>query len=170
MRYTIFKNLVLMLRKSVSLHLRESIASNAKFRTSKGGKISMGQCCSVMENSLLSATGGNIILGNNCFINRNATIVSHSRIQIGSKTSIGPNVCIYDHDHDLYNQGKFICEDVEIGKNVWIGAGVIILKGSKIKDGAVIAAGTVVCGEVEANTLTLDKRNKIFKQLQDRSN
>ena len=165
MKYSILKNISLMLKKGVSLSLKQRISSNVRFKAVKGGKISLGLCCSIRENSSLSADGGSIIIGSNCFINRNATIAAHSKITIGKGTSMGPNVCIYDHDHDMHNPGSFICQDIEIGKNVWIGAGAIILKGSKIGDGAVIAAGTVVCGEIPEKTVVLDKRNKVYKNL-----
>ena len=166
MRYTFLKNLLLKLDKNISMPWRQKIESNVRFKTLNKGKIDLGIACSIRENTLLSANGGNIKLGNNCFINRNVIIASHKNITVGNKTTIGPNVCIYDHDHDMYNRGGFISDDVEIGEKVWIGAGAIILKGSKIKDGAVVAAGTVVCGEVEPNTIVLDKRSKVYKTIE----
>ena len=52
---------------------------------------------------------------------------------------------------------------VVVGKNVWIGAGVIILKGVTIGDNAVIAAGSIVTKDVEPNVMLLQKReNSIY--------
>ncbi len=67
---------------------------------------------------------------------------------------IGPNVLIFDHDHDFKNKDRknsYIHGDITIGNNVWIGGNVVILKNTKIGENAVIAAGTVVTGEVPAN-------------------
>lgn len=47
---------------------------------------------------------------------------------------------------------------LEIGNNVWIGAGCIILRGAKIEDNCVIAAGTVVKGLVPHDCMCYQKR------------
>ena len=47
---------------------------------------------------------------------------------------------------------------LEIGNNVWIGAGSIILRGAKIEDNCVIAAGTVVKGLVPHDCMCYQKR------------
>ena len=49
--------------------------------------------------------------------------------------------------------GKCNTDEVIIGNNVWIGARVTILKGVRIGDGAVIAAGTIVNKDVPARAL-----------------
>lgn len=56
-------------------------------------------------------------------------------------------------------------DDVVIGDNVWIGANSVILRGSRIGDNAVIAAGTIVKGTVESNTLVYDKRVKMERKI-----
>ena len=48
--------------------------------------------------------------------------------------------------------------EVIIGKNVWIGANTVILRNTRIGDNAVIAAGSIVKGEVPANSVFVDKR------------
>ena len=48
-----------------------------------------------------------------------------------------------------------------IGKNCWIGAGAIILPGVTIEDNSVIAAGSVIVKNVDANTLIINKRNRV---------
>jgi len=83
-------------------------------------------------------------------------IVAHERIEIGDGTTIGPNVCIYDHDHD--GDGGYKTKSVIIGKNVWIGAGCILLKGISIGDNAVIGAGTVLTHSVKCNETVYQKR------------
>ena len=47
---------------------------------------------------------------------------------------------------------------IRIGKNVWIGAGSMILKGACIEDGCIIAAGSVVKGRVEKGNVFVQKR------------
>ena len=43
--------------------------------------------------------GGKIVLGNGTFFNNNSLCISLGEINIGNNCAIGPNVCIYDHDH-----------------------------------------------------------------------
>ena len=48
---------------------------------------------------------------------------------------------------------------IHIGKNVWIGANAVILRGSNIGDGAVIGAGSIIKGEVPPHTVVYQRRD-----------
>lgn len=113
------------------------------------------------NNTELSANGGIVFLGNNCFVNKNCMIVAHEKIQIGNGVAIGPNTVIYDHDHD--GNGGFISKPVRIEDGVWIGAGAIILKGVNIGRNATVAAGTVVTKDVPANSICYSKRELLVR-------
>lgn len=120
--------------------------------------IEIGDRISVRNNCEIHADrGGRITIGNGVFINRNVSIVAMDSIVLGSGTTIGPNTCIYDHNHGT-NVG-FTTDPVIIGENVWIGANCVVLRGTKIGDGSIIAAGSVVSKDVPANTLLIQKRN-----------
>jgi len=102
-------------------------------------------------------------------INRNTIIVSREEIFIGKGTSIGPNVCIYDHDHRYNRNGiskkDFVTSPIYIGERCWIGANVIILKGATIGDNCVVGAGTVVRGEIPDCSMVYDKREMLIRQI-----
>lgn len=117
------------------------------------------------KNVLISAKDGGVLTCGNLYINRNSMIICRESISIGSGTTIGPNVVIYDHDHNMKENGKLKKEKVVIGKNVWIGAGAVILKGVTIGDGAVVAAGTVVSKDVPQNTLVRSQLSTVYKEL-----
>ena len=75
---------------------------------------------------------------------------------------LGPGVQVFDHDHDYRSEdieNNFVTKEIKIGNNVWIGANSIILKGSVIGDNCVIAAGTIVKGNIPADSLVYDKRD-----------
>lgn len=62
----------------------------------------------VRDNAMLS-------IGSGVFINRNSIIMARQNITIADGVTIGPNVCIYDHDHDLCNRGR-LSENSQIRK------------------------------------------------------
>lgn len=116
---------------------------------------------------LLSAKDGGVLnIGQNVYINCNSMIICRRSIEIGNGTTIGPNVMIYDHDHDMKLRGNFLTDPVIIGKNTWIGAGSIILKGVKIGDDCVIAAGSVVSKDVPAGHTLYCKHNVYWQKIE----
>lgn len=121
----------------------------------------------ILSETLLHVDGGNLQIGSNVFINRNCNIVSQKYIKIDDECTIGPNVCIYDHDHaSHFSKEKYIQSSISIGKKVWIGANVIILRGVSIGDNAVIGAGSVVTKDILANTINVGNPAKKLKNIE----
>lgn len=98
--------------------------------------------------------GFNIRLGRGVFLNFNCVILDVVEVSIGDGTQIGPGVQILAADHPrdpaLRAQGLEFGRPVRIGRNVWIGAGALILPGITIGDDAVIGAGSVVTRDIPA--------------------
>src|SRR5207237_9532627 len=98
--------------------------------------------------------GFNISLGAGVFLNFNCVILDVVEVTIGDKTQIGPGVQILaaDHPRDAATRaaGLEFGRPVRIGRNIWIGAGAIILPGVSVGDDAVIGAGSVVTRDVPA--------------------
>ena len=96
--------------------------------------------------------GYNISLGAGVFINFNCVILDVVSVTIGDMTLIGPGVQILTADHPrdpaARAQGGEFGRPVAIGRNVWIGAGALILPGVTIGDDALIGAGSVVTRDV----------------------
>lgn len=114
-----------------------------------------GVVLAVRENSSL-------IIGESVFINRNTIITARKYIRIEDCVTIGPNVCIYDHDHDMKQRGGYVSDNVVVRRNAWIGANVVILKGVTIGENAVIASGSIVTKDVPANQILIQKRNNQY--------
>lgn len=115
----------------------------------------------------LVCISGILSIGKQVNFNRNCIVACRQKISIGDNCSFGPNVCIYDHDHSFNTGGKvpnkFKCSDVIIEDGCWIGAGVIILRGTHIGKNSVIGAGTVVKGSIPSNSLvTSNRENNII--------
>ena len=82
--------------------------------------------------------GKNVHLGKNVYFNFNATMVDDTHIYIGDCTMLGPNVVIATAGHpilpELREKALQYNLPVHIGKNCWLGAGVIVLPGITIGD------------------------------------
>ncbi len=116
--------------------------------------------------SIFVAENATLILGSNSFINSRTIINCFNLIEIGNFTLISDDVRIQDSDnHIIYENGiqKDISKPIIIGNNVWIGKNSIILKGVKIGDGAIIAAGSVVVDDVPTKTLVAGNPARIKK-------
>ena len=79
-------------------------------------------------------------------------------IEIGENVLVGTGVTLLDSDfHEIAPlkrlEGTPKMGRVSIAKNVWIGERAMILKGSRIGENSVVAAGAVVCGEFPANVI-----------------
>lgn len=145
------------------------IKKNVDIRCEKDSEILIGDGLKVETNVKIHACGGRINLAGNNFVNNNCLIVAKNSIDIGKNTTIGPNVCIYDHDHapGRRSDRAFICNPVKIGEDVWIGAGAIILKGVTIGNHSIVAAGTIVTHNVPENTLVRNEISYKSKRLEE---
>ncbi len=98
--------------------------------------------------------GFNIHLGTGVFLNFNCTILDVAEVTIGDGTLIAPGVQILaaDHPRDAATRraGLELGRPVHIGRNVWIGAGALVLPGVCIGDDAIVGAGSVVTRSVAA--------------------
>lgn len=98
----------------------------------------------------------NFFVGDRVFIGSHAVMSADGvPVSIGDDTVIGPLFCLMAGDHafnvpgvSLRNSSRGRNEAVQIGRNVWIGARVTILKGVTIGDAAVVGAGAVVTRDV----------------------
>lgn len=109
--------------------------------------------------SSIECKGGNIEMGENIFLNKFCRIVSYKNIRIGNDCIFGPNVSIYDHNHNYTNKEKairnqgFKIDEVKIGNNVWVGANVVITAGAKIGNNVVIGANSVAKGTLDSDAV-----------------
>jgi acetyltransferase-like isoleucine patch superfamily enzyme len=97
-----------------------------------------------------------------------------TKIQIGDKTMIAPNVIIVDSDfhapwppeNRTHKMGYENDLSVTIGKNVWIGMNSTILRGVTIGDNSIIGAGAVVTMDIPAEVVAAGNPARVVKTLQ----
>lgn len=108
---------------------------------------------------LLSFQNGVIEIGKNVSFNYDCYLSSYrGKVIIGDNVLFGPFVVVVNDNHN-FKKGQLIrdqdleSKDIIIGNDVWIGARAVILAGTTIGDGAVIAAGAVVTKDVAPYTI-----------------
>lgn len=149
--------------------LIEMISPGTKISVLNKGHIEIGNKALIESGTLIKAnSGGKLKIHSNVYINRNCTIVSYNQITIGKNTSIGPNVCIYDHNHKISRNEieQYSTAPINIGENVWIGAAAIILKGVSIGNNSVIGAGTIVTKDIPENNIITMKQQILLREIE----
>lgn len=131
-----------------------------------------GENCYLQPPFYANWGGAHLHLGNNVYANFNLTAVDDGHIYIGDCTMIGPNVTIATAGHpilpSLREKAYQFNLDVHIGKNVWIGAGAIILPGVSIGDNSVIGAGAIVTKDIPSNVVAVGNPCRILREINDR--
>ncbi len=115
--------------------------------------------------------GRHIHLGKNVYFNFNVTIVDDTHVYIGDYTMLGPNVVIATAGHpilpELRQEGYQYNSPVHIGKNCWIGAGVIVVPGVTIGDNVVIGAGSIVTKDIPSNSLAVGNPCRVLREVNE---
>lgn len=111
--------------------------------------------------------GKNIHLGENVFINSGCKFQDQGGIFIGDGCLIGHNVVMATLNHfvDPERRQGMIPKSIRLERGAWIGSGAIILQGVTIGENAVVAAGSVVTKDVEANTVVGGNPAKLLKRI-----
>ena len=113
--------------------------------------------------------GYNISLGRNVFINYHCIFLDCAPIAIGDDVQIGPAVQLYTAQHPLdakvRRSGLESASPIRIGKDVWIGGGVVVLPGVTIGDRSIVGAGSVVVHHVPPDSLVVGNPARIVRTL-----
>ena len=115
--------------------------------------------------------GKNVHFGKNIYANFNLTLVDDTHIYVGDGTMFGPNVVIATAGHpilpQLREQAYQYNFPVHIGKNCWLGAGVIVVPGVTIGDNSVIGAGSIVTKDIPPNVIAVGNPCKVLREINE---
>jgi maltose O-acetyltransferase len=112
--------------------------------------------------------GSNIELGERVYFNFNCVVLDVCPVRIGSFTLFGPAVQIYTPMHPFdaeQRRGKEFGKPVEIGSDVWVGGGAIILPGVRIGSRAVIGAGSVVTRSIPDGVFAAGNPCRVIREI-----
>lgn len=135
-------------------------------KVSPKAEVELSQYLEIGDKSVVSsftkikASDGPLKIGSQVSISTGCFISSHyGGVEIGDHCLIGPNVSIvgnnYHYDQieiPLEEQGV-VSKGIEIGRNVWLGAGVCVLDGATIGDNTIITPNSVVSSNIPAGTI-----------------
>jgi acetyltransferase-like isoleucine patch superfamily enzyme len=135
-------------------------------------RIVIGAGCRIAGELLIFRHGGMIRLGDWCYIGEASRVWSASSVHIGNRVLISHNVNVHDCDsHALDAESRHLqfraiatsghpermegvnAKPIVIEDDVWIGFNSIVLKGSSIGARSVVAAGSIVTGNVPPDSL-----------------
>lgn len=131
----------------------------------------IGENCYIESPFYSNFGGGHCHWGNNVYANFNLTLVDDTHIYVGDNTMFGPNVIIATAGHpilpELREQAYQYNAPVHIGKNCWLGAGVIVLPGITIGDNVVIGAGSIVTKNLPPNVVAVGNPCRVLREIDE---
>lgn len=114
-----------------------------------------------------------LVIGDRCLVNVRCGIVAHESIEIGDDVWFGQGVYITDANHGMEISevpfGKQLGEHqpVVVGRGCWLGQGSVILPGARLGEQCVVAAGSVVRGEIPPRSVVAGVPGKVIRTLED---
>lgn len=132
----------------------------------------VGEGCYIEPPFRANWGGKHCHFGDRVYANFNLTCVDDTHIYVGDGTMMGPNVVLATAGHpilpELREKGYQYNMPVHIGKNCWLGAGVIVLPGVTVGDGSVIGAGSVVTKDVPAGVVAVGNPCRVLRPIGER--
>ena len=129
----------------------------------------VGENCFIESPYFANWGGHHVHLGSNVYANAGLKLVDDTHIYIGDCTMLGPNVVIATAGHpidpDLRAKGLQYNIPVHIGKNCWLGAGVIVMPGVTIGDNTVIGAGSIVTKDIPSGVVAVGNPCRVLRQV-----
>lgn len=136
------------------------------------GKISVGPGTILGEDCWLNNNGHDsaIRIGARCLLGRRNFLNAGASITINDYTLTGPDCMFLGSDHDwsdpmrpYITTGSTTRHDIRLGVNVWLGAGVKVMKGVSIGHGSVVGANSFVTGSIPPFALAYGVPAKVVK-------
>lgn len=151
---------------------RVRLGRGAQLILAAGGRIEVGRGVTARPDLTIS-TRGVVSLGDRVFLGRGVNIACYEQVKIGDDTRLAERVSIHDSDHVMEplsdragRRADALVAPVAIGARVWLGANVVVVRGVTIGDDVVVAAGSVVTGDLPAGVLAAGAPARVVRELQ----
>jgi acetyltransferase-like isoleucine patch superfamily enzyme len=132
-------------------------------------RLILGRWVHVGDENRLRCHEGTLRVGDKCVFGRDNTVNAYLDIEIGAKTIVADWVYVCDFDHvyeditrPIKDQG-LVKSPVRIGPDCWLGAKVTVLRATTIGHGSILAANSVVRGDVPPMSIVGGVPGKVLK-------
>ena len=129
----------------------------------------VGEGCYIESPYFANWGGHHVHIGKGVYANAGLKLVDDTHIYIGDHTMLGPNVVLATAGHpiepSLREKQLQYNLPVRIGRNCWLGAGVIVMPGVTIGDNSVIGAGSVVTRDIPANVVAVGNPCRVLRPI-----
>lgn len=118
----------------------------------RGGTLELGAFVNLRDFVHLKSES-TLVLGERVTVGRGAIVQAAVGVTIGDGTGLAERASVVDSDHLLDGSGGVVLDQpiradpIRIGRGVFAGANSVVLRGSRIGDGALLAAGAVLSGD-----------------------
>lgn len=136
-----------------------------------GDNVKIGAYSSLVVSGSLSNLGKEIRIGDNTSFSEHTFFGGAGGIKIGNDVISGQNVRFHSENHEFSDNTQLIRlqgvthKGIEVGNNVWIGAGATFLDGAKVGNNSVVAANSVVQKEFPDNVVVGGIPAKVIKNI-----
>lgn len=131
----------------------------------------IGEGCYIEPPLHSNWAGHHTHFGKGVYANFNLTLVDDTHIYVGDYTLFGPNVILATAGHpilpELREKAYQYNAPVHIGRNCWLGAGVIVMPGVTIGDNTVIGAGSIVTKDIPANVVAVGNPCRVLREISE---
>lgn len=145
----------------IELHPTAKVSPQADIEDSiRGSRLIVGAHSVIDSFVKVKPAGGagNLLIGEHTVINSGTVIYTGNGICIGDYVAIAANCTLAPVNHEYKKRDVLIRKQgfrpskggIVIEDDVWIGANSVLLDGAYLRTGCVIAAGSIVRGEIAA--------------------
>lgn len=143
--------------------------AETRLRLKQGAKWNSDGGCKISYQSTLELLNDAELRSGYFTMNSNSTIVAANKMTLGQDVMISRNVIVYDSDfHSILSEND-ICanknKEVVIGDHVWLAANTMVLKNSKIGNGTIISAGSIVRTTISSDSIYNCNSSEPIKKL-----
>jgi len=139
---------------AISVGKNVRIGTGCKFQFGEGSIFTIEDNATIRNNCMIIVhANSELVLKASSYIGSWSEIHARKKIRIGANSLVAQRCVLIDHNHKWNEESgvqrkEFLAKEIEIGDNVWICAGVIVVAGAQIEDKAVVPAGSVARGHV----------------------
>ncbi len=159
----------------ISIHPQAQVSRLADIEDSvRGTRIAIGAHTVLDSFVKIKPAGGSgdLVVGEWCVINSGCVLYTGNGIHIGNQVAIAANCTFAPVNHAYQDRSRPIREQgfmpskggIVVEDDVWIGANCVLLDGCTLRRGCVVAAGSIVRGEVAAYTVVAGQPLRVVGQ------